>query len=79
VTDGQNVTLSGGASNPWTGILSATGTLIVFPSTVNNQGILFLSAPNTTAAVVSGTSKTLKLDPGANTITVNIEITGASV
>jgi hypothetical protein len=76
-TDGQNVTVSGGAANPWTGII--TGNLILFPSTANNNGVIVLWAPGTTGAVVSGASKTLKLDPGANTITVDIEICGASV
>lgn len=75
-TDGQNVTVKPGASNGWTGVLNSTGQLTLYPSTATNSGMLVLTAPNTTGAVVSGTSKTLALDPGANTISVDIEIYG---
>lgn len=78
-TDGQTVTLSPGASNPWTGLFgTSTSTLVLQASTSSNQGFLALTAPNATGWAVSSTSNTLKLDPGSNTQTIGIEITGAS-
>ena len=77
-TNGQILTVSGGSSNPWAAAWGATGSVIVHPSTVNNASALVLLAPNTTGYAVSGTSKTIKLDPGANTFQVDVEIEGAS-
>ena len=71
-TDGQVVTYKPGASNGWTGFMGGTtptGTL--FPSEVMHK-----AAPTTSGMAVSGTSKTFTLDPGANTITVEIGIAG---
>ena len=79
-TDGHTVLCGNAAATQWTGFVSsATATWTVFPSSSNNDGFFVFTAPNTTAAAVSGSSKSLKLDPGANTISVDIEIVGASV
>lgn len=76
-TDGQALVLSGGASNPWTGFLNGAGTFTIQASTAANPAWFTLDAPNTAGMAVSGTSKTLKFDPGANTYQVDIEIYGA--
>lgn len=79
-TDGHTVTMEGGASNPWTSMISGTSwAFMIPPSTANNQGTFAAWAPNTTAWVVGSTNKTLKFDPGSATITIAIEIIGASV
>lgn len=82
-TDGWNLVVGPGASNGWAGtsqFFGASSTVNVGPSTANpNTGKLAFSAPNTTGYVVDGTHKTLKLDPGANTFTVEILIAGSSV
>jgi hypothetical protein len=84
-TDGWTVIVGGGASNPWVGasqFLQASSTVTVGPSTSSTSpctGKLAFAAPNTTGYVVDGTHKTLKLDPGANTFTVEVLIVGSSV
>jgi hypothetical protein len=84
-TDGWTVVVGGGAANPWAGasqFLQASSTVTVGPSTSSTSpctGKLAFAAPNTTGYVVDGTHKTLKLDPGANTLTVEILIVGSSV
>ena len=70
-TDGYNVTLSGGASNAWSNFI--TGNVILPPS-----GFIVVAGPLATGWVVDGTHKTFKMDPGANTITVNVIIAGCS-
>jgi hypothetical protein len=65
-TDGYNLTVGGAGANEWNGPLSSGGKLTVGPSTASNDGFALLSAPHTTGYPVSGTSKLLKLDPGAN-------------
>jgi hypothetical protein len=77
-TDGQTVTVKPGATNGWMALLGTGSTLILQPSSSANDGGVTLSAPNTTGWVVSGTSKTLTLDPGANIISVDIEINGCN-
>lgn len=77
-TDSQTVTVSPGGTNGWTALLGTGSTLIVQPSSSLNDAGVILTAPNTTGWVVSGTTKTLKLDPGANTIAVDIEINGCN-
>jgi hypothetical protein len=78
-TDGQTLVLSGGASNPWTALINSAGTLTLQAGTANNDAVFVISAPNTTGWVTSGTSKTLKFDPGASTYDIEVEIMGASV
>jgi hypothetical protein len=72
-----DVTLGNAASNSWAPIWGATGTHVV------KAGGRFQNAdPNTVGSgkgyVVSGTSKSLKLDPGANTVVVNVIIAGCT-
>lgn len=65
-------------ANAWTGFLSNPGQISIRSSTTTNQGVFLALAPGATAWPVSSTSKLLQLDPGANTIRVNVEIVGAS-
>jgi len=75
--DGKIVTISPGASNPWLAIMgTSTSTVIIQPSTANNSGWVEFVSPNTSGYATSGTSTSLKLDPGTNTMTVDIEIWG---
>jgi hypothetical protein len=85
-TAAQTVTISGGTSNPWTtGPWGASSTIILQPSPTQNAGVsrVVFEDPYVTGATTgwytSGTSKTVKLDPGANTISVNVLIAGCSV
>jgi hypothetical protein len=78
ITDGQVLLVGDSVTNEWDAFLSAAGILTVFPGTAANNGFFVLSAPNTTGMVVSGSHKTLKLDPGANAFTVDIVIAGCS-
>jgi hypothetical protein len=57
--------------------LSNPGTITIEPSTTSNAGAWIQTAPNTTGWAVSSSSKLIQLDPGANTITVDVEIVGA--
>jgi hypothetical protein len=72
-----NVTLGNAASNSWAALWGATGTHVV-PA----GSIFYVTDPTTVGAskglVTSGTSKSLKLDPGANTVVVNLIIAGCS-
>lgn len=77
-TDGQTVTVTAGASNGWTAPGGSGWSQYAFPATSACAGFYAFTAPNTTGAVVDSTHKTLKLDPGANTITVDVEIVGCS-
>jgi hypothetical protein len=72
------------ASNAWTGFLGATS-IFTMPTNVGatgNYATTQWSDPYTvgaaTGAYVDGTHKNLKLDPGANTFSVNIIIAGCS-
>jgi hypothetical protein len=80
-TSGQVVTLgySTTTTNAWTSFLSNPGQIIVEPSTTTNQGTLLVLAPGATGWPVSSTNRLFNLDPGANTISCQIEIVGASV
>jgi hypothetical protein len=82
-TDGWNLTIGLAASNAWAGasqFLAASSSIILGPSSsFPNAGRLEVWAPNTTGYVVDGTHKSLKLDPGANTFTIDIQLIGASV
>jgi hypothetical protein len=78
-TDTQNLTV-GGAATPFVGFWSSTVT--IWPSTTGsgsanqNSGYEVFQAPNTTGAPVTGGSKLLKFDPGANAFTVDIIVMG---
>jgi hypothetical protein len=68
------------ASNPWVGFCSSgVATITVGRSTLANKGVFALVAPGLAGLPVSGTSKAIKLDPGAATFDIDIEITGTSV
>jgi len=78
-TDGYTCLVGGNGSNPWTGFLNTAGKLTVFPGSAANPagGFAILSAPNTTAGAVSGSSKILLFDPSSNTFTVDVILCGA--
>jgi hypothetical protein len=77
--DTHDVLASQGASNGWAPLGAAANPQ---PARANN-GLLRISDPNSTGAatgnVVTSTSKTVKLDPGANPITVYLLILTGSV
>lgn len=72
------VTVYRGASNGWSYLPASTGPLTV-PS---SGGVVMLFDPNsatgTNGMVVSGTSKTITLDPGSNTVNLSVLIVGGS-
>lgn len=76
-TSGDNVTLGDAASNAWAAIWGATGT-----HTVMAGSRFVFNDPTSTGAgvgaVVSGTSKSLKIDPGSANVTINLIIAGCS-
>lgn len=75
-TAGYDVTLGNAAANAWAALWGATGTSKVFAGST-----YYWSDPTSTSTrggVTSGTSRVLKLDPGANTVVVNVLIVGCS-
>src|SRR5258708_1791896 len=78
-TDGWVLTVGAAVSTPWTGFLNATGTTPIFPSSTINSGFTVFAAPNTTGMPVTGSSKILQMNPGANTFSCDVYIAGASV
>jgi hypothetical protein len=78
-TDSHTLAIGNAASNAWTGFLGSTSVLTMQASSSANDSYLVLTAPNTTGFATGSTNKNVKLDPGANTFTVEIEITGCSV
>jgi hypothetical protein len=76
-TSGYKVTIGAAASNPWAPFWGTTGTDIVFGGSTR-----YFTDPTSIGAgigaVTSGTSKSLKLDPGSNTIVCNLIIAGCS-
>ena len=84
-TAGYTVTVGAAATNAWTGFLgTTTSTLVLQPNvgaTANQSLWLAIDSFSTgasTGAYVDSTHKSLKLDPGANTISVNVLILGCS-
>lgn len=77
-TDNQplKVGYSGTTANAWTALVSNPGQIFVMPSSSTNDGGAVFISPNTTGWAVSTSSKLLNLDPGANSFSVDIEITG---
>lgn len=75
-TSGYTVTVGAAAANPWAALWGTTGTMVI------PAGSIFrVSEPNllsTAGLVTSGTSKNLKLDPGANQVVINLMIVGGS-
>ena len=80
INDGHNLTVGSTStvSNSWTALISNPGTLTIGASTAVNSGVFFAASPSTTGWAVTSTNKLLNLDPGANTLVVTVEITGAS-
>lgn len=72
-----NVTLGAAASNPWAALWGTTGTQVVMAGS-----IFYFTDPTTVGAskgaIVSGTSKAVKIDPGSNNVTVNLIIAGCT-
>jgi hypothetical protein len=66
-------------SNSWVGPISNPGQITIQPSTSTNDGVLYLTAPNTSGWAVSSTSKLLNLDPGSYSITIDLILLGCSV
>ncbi len=80
-TDGQNVLFgfSGTTTNAWTALVSNPGQNTIHASTATNDGVFYHVASTSTGMVVSSSNKLLNLDPGANTIVVDVIILGCSV
>lgn len=78
-TNGQTVLMgySTTTANAWVSLVSNPGQITIEPSTAANQGFFAMTAPNTTGWAVGASNRMLQLDPGANTIVVDVEITGA--
>lgn len=76
-TAGYDVKVEAGASNGWSPLPPSTS-----PLYARYSGSLRISDPVSTGTgngnVVTSTSNTITLDPGANTITVNVLIVGGS-
>jgi hypothetical protein len=75
-TAGYSVAVSRGASNGWSFLPASTGPITVQP----NGGAFSIRDPNSTGAstgyFTGGSSKTILLDPGSNTVIINIIIVG---
>lgn len=76
-TLGHDVILGDAASNAFSAFWGATGTETVYAGSYSHK-----SDPNSTGsghgAVVDSTHKSLKIDPGSNSVVVNILIVGCS-
>jgi len=70
--DGAYLTVGNAGSNEWDGCISSGGTIKVYPGSANNDGFVIFSFPGTTIPAVDSTHKMLKLDPGANAMTVTL-------
>lgn len=77
-TAGFDLTVGSAASNAWAALLGATGTTKAFAGIITYLLSDPVSIGAGVGAVVSGTSKNIKLDPGANALTANIIICGCS-
>lgn len=76
-TAGHDINLGDAASNAWAAFWGATGTCTVHAGT-----ILYRTDPTSVGsgvgAVVTSSSKNLKIDPGSNNVTINLLIVGCS-
>lgn len=82
-TDGWVVKLGTGTT-PWDGLAVAGAAVNAYPSFnpgtgTNFDGFCIWTAPNTTGAVVGGSTNNLKVDPGAHAILLDLIIAGASI
>lgn len=85
-TAGYTVLVGGAASNAWSAPFngSTTAKNTLFPACNDATGALVpgkieMAAPDATGIAVSGTSKILRLDPGANTVLVAYFLFGCDV
>lgn len=76
-TSGFNVILGNAAATAFAAFWGATGTDTVFAGSIR-----YFTDPTSVGvgigAVTSGTSKSLKLDPGSNNVTINLLIAGCT-
>lgn len=76
-TSGFNAILGNAASNAFAAFWGATGTDTVFAGSIR-----YFTDPTSVGAgvgaVTSGTSKSLKIDPGSNALTLNLLIAGCT-
>jgi hypothetical protein len=76
-TSAFNVTLGAAASNPFAAFWGTTGTDVVYAGSIR-----YFTDPTSVGAgvgaVTSGTSKSLKIDPGSNNVTINLIIAGCT-
>lgn len=84
-TAAYTVTVGAAATNQFVGFLGTTTSTCIIPTNVGatgNYAVVRFCDPYTTGAstgaYVDSTHKNLKLDPGANTISVNVLIIGCS-
>lgn len=77
-TDAATLTVGNAASNAWSALLGATGTVALRGSTSSNDGGCLFLAPNTTGWVVDSTHKSLLMTPSAHAFDVDVVILGCS-
>lgn len=84
-TAGYTLTIGPGVSNPWTtGPIAASSTVVLQPSVGQTTGSATFRASDpwsvgaTTGWYVDSTHKTLKLDPGSNTLSCYVVLVGGS-
>lgn len=74
----HTVALGNAAATPFAAFWGATGIQTVYPGGAVYRWADPTSTGAGVGAVVSGTSKSLKLDPGSNTVVLNLIILGCS-
>lgn len=70
------ISIYGGASNPWFPLCGVANVLVIPPSTDVNPGRWMAEFPSLGAGTVSGSSKTITFDPGANDVDVALTLLG---
>jgi hypothetical protein len=82
---GHVLNVGAAATNPWSALFAASGTFkfTVPPGAVvngvNYPGQAFIGSPAVGQLPVTGTSKVLRIDPGANTVPYRIALVGDMV
>jgi hypothetical protein len=74
--DAATLTVGNAATNAWSALLGATGTLTLRGSTATNNGLALFFAPNTTGWVVDATHKSLLMTPSAHAFDCDVIILG---
>jgi hypothetical protein len=72
------VTVGAAAATQWIGMLGTIASTIVIPAGGAHNFADPTSVGGSVGAVVTGSSKSLKLDPGANTVAIQLIIAGCS-